>query len=378
MRKIKQLPPVPIAPDDYQFLENTCRELLAGVRHLADDGTPLYFPDTSGEYSALWTRDFCYMVEYAGPLLPAEEVLAGIDYLLAGQREDGTIPDRVRGDGVAVYCAGREEQPLSEDPPTDNAQFMVKLLDAYYLLTGDVAGFLERAPQLFRAMETVPLSADGLVYIDPNRLRSPYGFTDCVAKTGKVLFSSLLYWEAARRLALRLQELEEHEEARIWFEAATHTLGDLDQFYEEESGLYWAASEDCHQYDLWGTAYAAVLRLASKRESRLIGQFFLDNAEVAFWRGHLRHLPRGEYWERMLFEIPAETYQNGAYWAVPTGWAAQTIALVDKAAAAALVTEVLEVWREGEVWECMGPEAEPKGPGLVASATNLLGAVTSQ
>jgi hypothetical protein len=367
-----------IEPEDYTFLQDTCRRLLAGARQVAADGTPVYFPDASGFYPACWTRDFCYMAEYAGDLLPTEELLAGIDFLLAGQREDGAVPDRIKLDGTPVYLAGPEEAPLGEAPPADNPAFLVKLLDAYYLRTGDVAGWFQRLPALLRAMDTVPLSPDGLVYIDPNGPRPAYGFADTVGATGKVFLASLLHWEAARRLAVRLQELEDHEEARIWYDVAEAALKVLPELYDAESMLYWAASEDCRQHDLWGSVYAAVIRIASKRESRLLGDLLIEQGDMFFSRGHLRHLPQGEYWQRLLGPVAPETYQNGAYWAVPVGWAAQTLALEHPAEAEALIGEVLSVWREGEVYECLSSYADPRCPGYVASAVCLLGAVRSR
>jgi len=84
---IAPLPPVRVSPDLYATLERHARESLEAVRVVADDGTPLYFPDGSGQYAALWTRDFCYMVEGAGHLMPSDEILGCMDYLLAGQRE---------------------------------------------------------------------------------------------------------------------------------------------------------------------------------------------------------------------------------------------------------------------------------------------------
>jgi hypothetical protein len=375
MRTIKQLPQVLIEPEDYAFLRDTCARLLAGARRVAGDGTPVYFPDTSGCYPALWTRDFCYLAEYAGDLLPAAELLAGIDFLLAGQRGDGVVPDRVTLDGTPVYLAGPQDTPLGTAPPADNPAFLVKLLDAYYLRTGDVAGWFQRLPALLAALETVPLSPDGLVYIDPNSPSPAYGFADTVAATGKVFLASLLHWEAARRLAVRLQELEDHEEARIWYDASEAALKVLPELYDEEALLYWAASEDCRQHDLWGSVYAAVIRIASKRQSRLIGDLLVEQGEMFFQHGHLRHLPKGEYWERLLAPVPAETYQNGAYWAVPVGWAAQTLALEHPAEAEALIGEVLSVWREGEVYECLSPYADPRCPGHLTGAVCLLGAV---
>ncbi len=372
---IKQLPRVKIDPEDYEFIEQTCRELLADARHLADDGTALYYPDTSGTYAACWTRDFCYMVEYAGHLLPPEEILPCIDYLLSGQREDGGLPDRVRHDRVPVYYPGPDDSPLSTELPTDNAQFMVKLMDAYVDLTGDLDAFLARRGQLYDAMATVPRSNDGLVYIDPNRPRSPYGFTDNVAKTGNVLFCSLLYWETCQRLAKLCAAAEYHEEAHDWYEQADPVIRNIVQFYDKDYGLYRAASEDCNQLDLWGSVYAGLIRVASKKQTRIIGKFFCEAGEVAIRSGHIRHLPVGQYWERMLADVKPDDYQNGAYWSVPSGWVAQVMATVDQQAARDLVGDVLEVWRTEAVYECISTVHEPRVPGYVASATNVLGAV---
>ena len=370
---LKQLPQVGIALDEYESIEQTCREVLGGVRHIADDGTAIYFP--GGGYEACWTRDFCYMVEGAGHLIPAEETLACIDFLLKGQRDDGAMPDRVESDGKAIYMAGPEETPLGEDPPTDNAQFMVKLIGAYVDLTGEYTAFLERREQLYEAMDQVPRADDGLVAIDRNRPHAPYGFTDTVAKTGKVFFSSLLYWEACRRLAELCAHAEYHEEAHEWYERAEQLKHSLDQFYDRAYGLYRAASDQCDQLDLWGSAYAGVARVASKRQTRTIGQFFCEAPEVSLWHGHVRQLPVGEYWERMLVEVEPETYQNGAFWAVPSGWAAQVMATYDQDAARDLISDVLGVWREEGVFECISPYAPPWGEGYAASAACILGAV---
>ncbi len=370
---LKQLPPVGISVADYEYVEATCREVLAGVRHTADDGTPLYFP--GGPYEACWTRDFCYMVEGAGKLIPAEEIIAGIDYLLAGQREDGAMPDRVRSDGSPVYMAGPEDSPLGDDPPTDNAQFMVKLVAACMELTGDYEVFLQRRDQLYDAMEQVPRTDDGLVWIDRNHPHSSYGFTDTVAKTGKVFFSSLLYWEATRKLAKLCAMAEYHDEAHTWYEHAEPLAQSLEQFYDHEYGLYRAASGRCNQLDLWGSAYAAVLRLGSKTRERQTGQFFCEVPEASLWQGHVRHLPAGEYWEELLTDIEPETYQNGAYWAVPSGWVAQAMALHDEDAARAFIADLLDVWRTEGVFECISPYAAPRVEGYAASATCVLGAV---
>jgi len=370
----KPLPKLRIGAEAYERIEALARDLLAACRHEADNGATIFYPDTGGAYQAMWTRDFAYMVEYAGQLMDAGEILGGIDYLLGGQRDDGVIPDRVCSDGTPIYHAGPVKQPLGGEPPTDNAQFMVKAVFAYCKLTGDFKAFLERRETLYRGMESVPLSDDGLVFVDANRPHSAYGFTDTVAKTGKVLFSSLLYWEACQVLAEMLRQCEYHDEALEWYEAAEGAGKPLGQFYDDGFGMFRAASEDCNQIDLWGSAYACVNRAASKGQANRVADFFLAAWDQCFHKGHVRHLPGRETWQRLLLNIGPETYQNGAFWAVPTGWCAQTINLLNEGAAARLIRDCLAQWEAEGVYECIGPYTQPKAAGYVASATNMLGA----
>ena len=159
---------VRVSPGLYATLERHARESLEACRIIADDGTPIYIPDGAAHYPALWTRDFCYMVEGAGQLIPPAEILGCIDFTIAGCREDGTVPDRVYADGHPVYCAGPETDPLGASPPTDNAQFLAKTLCAYANLTGDSQALHDRMDAVIRAMEALPRTREGLVFVDPN------------------------------------------------------------------------------------------------------------------------------------------------------------------------------------------------------------------
>lgn len=369
---MKVLPLVRLPRNTYQSLETMTKDCLTGCRHLANDGTPIYFPDGSGHYAALWTRDFCYMVEGAGRLLPPQEILAGIDFLLAGQREDGVIPDRVEADGTPVYQAGPVDQPLGYGPPVDNAPFMAKLLCAYLQLTKDFAGFNKRLACIFRALASVPLEHDGLVVIDRNLPQPGYGFTDCIAKSGKVLFSSLLYWEACVSLAQTFRQWEQHDDAHDWFERAEKTIHRLQEFWDDGVGMYRAASQDCRQIDLWGSAYAAVIRVASKTQSDRIASYLLSHRREITRDGYVRHLPAGEYWQRTFIPVEKDTYQNGGYWAVPAGWVARTIALVDERAGREQMAALIARFATEGICEWVSDERSAL-PGYGASAACLLG-----
>jgi hypothetical protein len=368
------LTPLNIAPADYAALEALAQECLAACRATATDGTVLFYPDGSAHYAALWTRDFAYMVEGAGRLMDPAEVLAAIDYLLAGQREDGVIPDRRQADGLSVYCAGPVDNPLGEDPPTDNAQFIIKAVAAYVRLTGEVDAFLARRNALYRAIEQVPLNEDGLVLVDHNRPHSEYGFADCVGKTGNVFFTTVLYWEACQVLAELCALSEFHDEAHEWYERAEWTWRRIQDFWDEEAGLFWAASRDCHQLDLWGSLYACVVRVASKSQMGHIAAYFGAHWDEVTLAGQIRHLPAGETWQRLLTPVPAGTYQNGGFWATPSGWLIKVLAREDETFARELVSTLVADFQANGVHEWISPTQRAL-PGYVASITNVLGAV---
>lgn len=103
---------------------------LKGCRVEAHDGTWIHSPDGVGNYKALWTRDFYYMVAYAGDLIDQEEIKASIQYLVNGQRDDGCMPDRVYASGETVYSPGAIGKPLA-DHAVDNGPFMAMLLCSY-------------------------------------------------------------------------------------------------------------------------------------------------------------------------------------------------------------------------------------------------------
>jgi len=374
MPPASNIPKIRVPAEQHAWLQAATAELLDACAVTAHDGTLIYRPDTGGHYDAMWTRDFCYMVEGAGKLIPPPRVAACVDYLLARQRDDGAIPDRVRADGHAVYLAGPEEAPLGAGYPTDNPQFLVKLVAAYTRRVRDPHFVAARSDALRRGLESVPTAPDGAVSIDPTAPHSGYGFTDTVAKTGKELSSTLLLWEAWYALASMLRVAELHEEAREAFERAHHTEQAIEQFWNDELGVLEAATRDCRQPDLWGSAYAVMLGLQGSGRRHATAAFFRDLYADCVLHGHVRHLPAGEYWQRMLTDLPHDAYQNGGYWAVPTGWVARVLQSVDADLAARMMGELIAYFQAHGICEWISP-AEGILQGYVASAALTLGAV---
>jgi hypothetical protein len=372
------IPKTRIPGEDYEWLREECLRLLSECRVEASDGTVLYRPDGGGHYDALWTRDFCYMVEGARALIPQDHTAAGIDYLLARQREDGAVPDRVGADGVAVFTAGPADAPLGTQPPTDNPQFLVKLTHDYVWSTNDVPFVEERLERLWRALESVPTQPDGAVYVDPAAPHSSYGFTDTIAKTGAVLFSTLLLWEAWQLMGKLGRRCEDHEAAHEAYEKADKTHRALGQFWDEGRQAFIAATGDCRQVDVWGNAYAVRIGAVGSSHRHRIAQFLAEAYDAYALRGHVRHLLAGEYWERLLIPVEPDTYQNGGYWAVPSGWVARCLAGSDRPELAGrLARQLIDEFREGGVCEWIS-ETQRAVPGYVASAALLLDAVKAE
>jgi hypothetical protein len=352
-------------------LESAARQELDGCRVIAHDGTVLFTPDGQGNYGALWTRDFAYMVEGAGDLIDPPEVRAAIVYLLRGQRADGCIPDRVQADGRPVYSAGPADAPLG-DPPTDNAQFMVSLVHDYVRRTGDLDLARQSLPSLGKALEGVNRSAGGLVYIAPGRRQSPYGFTDTVAKTGELLFSSLLYWDACGKMITLCAQCDEDD--RRYRQQAEAVERGLDRLWDQEIGAFRAATVDNALIDVWGSVFAVYIGLARDGRRERLLRFLRDRYEAYVWRGQVRHLLRGEYWDRLLIPIERGTYQNGAYWATASGWVLYALAQIDLELARRMLADLVRDFQENGVCECVNVGYR-KLEQYVVSAVNPLGAL---
>jgi hypothetical protein len=357
------------------WLSNSASNLVHGCQVRLENGWVIYTPDGMGNYRALWTRDFAYMLENGGDLIPLADARSCIEILLRGQRADGAIPDRVQPDGVAVYSGGPINQPLGE-PNLDNSQFMIIAADIYLrrLSRTNANGVFKKwRKQLVQALDYVPLSASGLVFNDPAKPHSPYGFTDTIGKTGELTMESLLYWTAARRLAFWLDRTGHRAEARNLARRAQQIESSAGTLWDSHAGAFFAASQDCHQIDIWATAYAWHLKfLATNRRNQASG-FLTENYGDYVWHGQVRHLLRDEYWERLLAPVQKDRYQNGAYWATASGWVMEAVAEKNPSLAREMFKDLIQDFQAQGICECVQTDYRQL-PSYLVSAVNPLGA----
>ena len=225
-----------------------------------------------------------------------------------------------------------------------------------------------------RGMDVIPLSPAGLVYNDPEKPHSPYGFTDCIAKTGELLFESVLYWEASLALARLYARLGEAVPANLHIDRAVAIERSADALWDDNTGMFLAASHDCRQVDIWANAYAVYTGFTTPNQQERVLDFLVSHYQEYVWRGQVRHLLRGQYWQRLLTPLAPDTYQNGAYWATASGWVMWCLAQRDPALAQRMLDDLIVDFQQNGVYECVN-EDYAKLDTYVASATNPLGAL---
>jgi hypothetical protein len=235
--------------------------------------------------------------------------------------------------------------------------------------------FTEWEPVLGKTLAILPYSQQGLVYNDPANPHSPYGFTDCIAKTGELFMESLLCWRAFRAMESMSRLYGRGDTVRYVRQAAAieQSVGVL---FDEESGMFLAATEDCRQIDIWGNAYMLYIGFpcGADRSKRVV-RWLLENIASYIYEGQIRHLPAGQYWERMLANLSKEIYQNGAYWATATGWIIWSIADENPELAADIFAQAVRYCLENGFYEYINRNSQA-GKHYAASGTNLLGAAS--
>ena len=358
-----------LTEDQAGWMKEATLKQLEGCRVKGAGGIWLHTPDGVGNYKALWTRDFFYMVEYAGDLLDPGEIKASIFYLLDGQRDDGCIPDRVNVAGQPVYSPGPPGKPMA-DHALDNSSFLAMLVCSYVNQYRDGPLFRKLEPQLRKALDFVTIGQTNLVYNDPEDPQCVYGFTDIVLKTGNLLFSSLLFYKANLEMYQLCRKLG-CGTPDIYKERAEKVRQNIHVLWSDDHGMFWAADADCRQLDVWGSAYAVNVGITTDEQAGRIARYLEDHIDEIAWKGQIRHLPLSEgTWDRLFKPCEEGTYQNGAYWATPLAWIIPVLAAANPGLAGEMLRTVIKDFQDNGIHECIN-DGYVKVPDFVVSATNV-------
>lgn len=351
----------------FSRLQQIVADLITNARVDHPLGVVSYTPAAFGDtYPALYLRDFTYMAESAPGFIPANHVRAIIDLMLAHLSPAGLCPERISQSGEVIYvCHGA-------GPAADSALFLAKLCAAHQR-QGAAPGFAAQvlAP-LERTLASVPCeAATGLVWIDPAAPHTGYGFTDTIAITGRHLFCSLLRFEACQALATLARSAGQPEAAARHAREAERIRAHLELLWSPEHGLFLAGSQDCRQPDVWGSAYACVLRAPDVSRQAEVARALFSQRDRFVWRGQIRHLLLPEHWQRLIVDADwtrAGEFQNGPFWGTASGWVAETFELHERGAGLDLLVALTTDFATHGVWECVGPNGYQRVPQNVSSA----------
>ena len=353
--------------DAVSWLEKESHRIIRASRRTMKDGTTVFPPQVGIGYEAFWLRDYVCTLEGSIDAYSDKELLDACHLFLRSLRSDGAGVDCVGFDGTPIYMPGYGT--MGKNPVADGSQFTVAVVWHTYQRTKDARLLQESVEPLIKAMNAVPRNPDnGLVHIKPGEEwdRCPYGFTDTVHKQGDVLFCSLLYVQASRQLSDLLNCAGRATDAESWRKEAQRVTESVRKvFWDSDVGLFRAATVCCKEHDIWGSAFAVYLGVADGEQSKAIATYFKKNYPHIVQNGQIRHLPGGVYWEK---GCPRDTYQNGGYWATPTGWFVYTLDLADPALADRTVMDLVKDFQAGGACEWIF-HGERKLPNYLASAS---------
>lgn len=348
------------------------KEILEGSVIVSSNGVRMYTPDGKGNYPALWTRDFAYMVENAKDLISDEDAEKGIEYILSAADDNGWIPDRVYADGNGVYTAGDNTFPGL--PNLDNGCFIILCANSYLKVIDEnkaKALFLKWKDALCKGLDCLPISEKGFILNDSTPPHSPYGFTDTVSKEGELAFESLLLWRAQKELGFWLEKVG-LDNAK-YLQGAKKIEDNFLNTFLQENGMLKAATKVCSQTDIWGSCYAVSIGFPMNEETKKgIYEWISANYERIVHCGQLRQLPYGEYWEKTFVFVREETYQNGAFWSTPIIWLYDTLKNYNLPLARKTFDDIMSYFEEFGIFECVNGENRQLDT-YVASATNVYG-----
>lgn len=327
------------------WLQQRGAEQIRDCRRLMDNGVAAYPPQVGIGYNAFWLRDYVYILEGCAAEIPEKDLRDAVQLFLNAQTKDGVCVDCVKYDGTPIYKPGYGS--MGTNPVADGSQFTVAVVYLTWKQLHDNSLLDTKTLDKLRlAMNAVPKNPQtGLVWINPqvDWDRCPYGFHDTVRKKGDVLFESLLYFEAAQRLAEMFEAAKRPDDAEHFRKEADSVSNRINEiFWDENLSLYRAATIQCREGDIWGNAFAVWLNIAPPERTKQIAQYFLKHYNGLVFEGQIRMLPPNVYWEA---GCERDVYQNGAYWGTATGWFAWTLHHVDPKKAEQTIVDLVNGYR---------------------------------
>ena len=360
--------PVKDLDEAVTWLEGEAHRIIRASAVPMKDGTMAFPPQVGIGYEAFWLRDYEYALEGSIKSFSDKELAAACRMFVKAIRKDGAAVDCVKFDGTPIYKPGYGT--MGREPVLDGPPFTVSMAWQTYQRTKDKALLKEILDPLVNTMNYVPRSpANGLAHIAFSGERCPYGFTDSIPKSGDELFCSLLMVQASRQLGDLLEAGGRAAEAKKWRQEAVRIAGSVRSvFWNDKAGLFLATTGNCNTPDIWGSAFAVWLEVATTGQAHTIAKYFKEHHDEIVLHGQVRHMPGFMDWNGHKTATNSGNYQSGAFWATPQGWFVYTLDLADPDLADKTVIAMVRHFQEHSACEWINREGACNLPGYTASA----------
>ena len=354
--------------DAVKWLEGEAHRVIRACAVKMNDGTLAFPPQIGIAYDAFWLRDYEYAVEGSIRSFSDKELTDACRRFVKSVSPEGAGVDCVRFSGQPIYKPGYGS--MGRNPVLDGPPFTVSVAWHTYQRTKDKKLLGEMLDALVKTMNYMPRNPkNGLAHIKFPGERCPYGFTDKVGKSGDVLFCSLLAVQASRQLGDLLEAGQRKDEAAEWRkEAKRITESVRSVFWDGKVGLLRSATEKCNVPDIWGSAFAVWLDVASQKQALAIARYFKEHYREIVLNGQVRHTPGFMDWNGNKTKQNGGTYQFGAFWATPVGWFVYALDLVDPELADKTVIDMVNHFKMHGACEWINAE-HCQLPGYTASPT---------
>jgi hypothetical protein len=347
--------------EQLQWLKRLTVEILKSGRSsvkLNGEEFPVYLASGSNQYPAFWTRDAVW--SSMSGLVDLCDMQAMLRLLALTQNGAKTLQlanglsvppwsaaDHVeREDGTPVWFPGVWKGGHDQGSgrfgmlPAQDANYM--FIELAYLVAKESSfvdvwneniGGVKLAERLERSFWAAEYDADTQLAYCTEETRA-VAFSDAIIKTGFLLDGSLLRWRAAERIKLFFEANQQADKANEYAQIADSIRENLPrklwhQTVPGKEGWLYSASEIARHDCVRGTSFALALGILDPEHAAMASQALvsascapetgaLPEDGMITYLGHMRHLRKGEYWD----DTPMEhnSYQNGGYWAMFTGW----------------------------------------------------------
>ncbi len=360
--------PVTSLAEALTWLEGEAHRIIRASAVPMKDKSLAFPPQVGLGYGAFWLRDYEYALEGSIQSFSEKELTEACRVFLKAMRADGAAVDCVRFTGTPIYQPGFGK--MGRKPVLDGPPFTVGVAWHTYQRTKDGELLQEMLEPLVRTMNYMPRNPiNGLAYIGDPAERCSYGFTDSIKKSGDELFCSLLMVQASRQLAHLLETGGRTVEGQHWRTEAEQVSGSVRSvFWDEQFGLFRSTTGACNIPDIWGSAFAVWLGVATKEQAQKIATYFKEHHNELVLHGQVRHMPGFMDWNGQKTATNSGNYQSGGFWATPVGWFVYTLDRVDPALADRTVIEMVRHFQEHGACEWINREGTLKLPGYTASA----------